>query len=65
MTVFVRVRLDNGSEASVSAAFAELHRLTPLGKKEAAAFGVALDPKHPVRKSSSPARADDTTPKEK
>lgn len=64
MTEFVRVRLDNGSEASVSAAFAKRHGLTPLTKKVAASNGVALDPKHPVRKSSSPARADDTTPKE-
>lgn len=62
MTDFVRVRLDNGSEASVSAEFAKLNGLAAIEKKEGARNGVALPPKRSSRKS--PAKADATTTKE-
>lgn len=60
MTNFVRVKLENGSEASVSAEFAKLHDLKPLDKP-AAIRGSALPAKHnPLKKKSgaTPAAAD-------
>jgi hypothetical protein len=45
MTEFVRVRLENGSEASVSAAFAKSQRLKTVDKP-AARNGVALPAKY-------------------
>lgn len=66
MATFVRVRLENGSEASVSAEFAERKGLKPItpedGKPNAARFGKALPAKHnPLKKSAPPT----DTPKEK
>lgn len=50
MPEFVRVRLENGSEASVTAAFAELHDLKPLNKSGTTRR--ALPAKHnPLKKS--------------
>lgn len=46
MTEFVRVRLENGSEASVSAAFAKSQRLKIVEKKPAAKNGMALPAKY-------------------
>lgn len=62
MSEFVRVRLDSGVEASVSPEFAELHKLTILDKP-ATSNGAALDPKYNPLKP--PAKADNTTTKEK
>ena len=65
MPTFVRVRLENGSEASVSPAFAALHKLKPLDKP-AARGRVALPAKHNPLKKPALASADaDTTPEEK
>ncbi len=62
MPGFVRVRLANGSEASVSPALAKRHNLKPLDKP-AERNGVALPAKHnPLKKSADPAAA--TPPKE-
>ena len=55
MPAFVRVRLENGSEASVSAAFAKRHNLIPLNKP-AGRNGKAIPAKHnPLKKSATPA----------
>jgi hypothetical protein len=63
MTDFVRVKLENGSEASVSAEFAELLDLKPL-EKPAARGGVALPAKHnPLKKKSGASAAADTEEK--
>lgn len=54
MPAFVRVRLENGSEASVSEAFAKARNLTPLDKP-AARGGKALPAKHnPLIKLTKP-----------
>lgn len=60
MASFVRVRLENGSEASVSAAFAKRRKLTPLDKP-AARGGKALPAKHnPLKKKTATAATDNT-----
>lgn len=59
MTEFVRVRLENGSEASVSAEFAKLHDLKPLSKPAAGAGG-ALPAKFNPLKPAASAVADTT-----
>lgn len=46
MTDFVRVKLDNGSEATLSREFAEAKRLTILDKPAVDARGEALSAKH-------------------
>lgn len=71
MTDFVRVKLENGSEASVSAELAELHNLEPLvdsktktPKPAADRRGSALPAKHnPLKKKSGASAAAD--PEEK
>lgn len=63
MTEFVRVRLDNGSEASVSVEFAKHKGLKPLDKP-AARGRRALPAKHnPLTKPTTPAAADTTEEK--
>ena len=57
MTEFVRVRLENGSEASVSAEFAKLHDLKPLSKP-AASSGGALPAKFDPLKPAASAAAE-------
>lgn len=69
MATFVRVRLENGSEASVSDEFAKLHKLDPLTErggelKPAERSGRALPAKHRTSKGST-ARSTADTPKEK
>lgn len=54
MTEFVRVRLENGSEASVTAEYAELVGLEPL-KKDGSRNGEALEAKYNPLKKSTPA----------
>jgi hypothetical protein len=63
MPDFVRVRLENGSEASVSPAFAKRHDLTPLDKP-ASKNGVALPAKHNPLKKPAASPAVVTPPKE-
>ena len=48
MTDWVRVKLDNGAEKSVSAGFAASHNLKPLNKPAADALGRPLRTKYPV-----------------
>lgn len=48
MTEFVRVKLENGSDASVPAGFAERHQLEVLDKPAAGPNGRALPAKHRV-----------------
>lgn len=48
MTQFVRVKLDNGAEASVEAGFATSHKLTTLDKPATNRRGLALRDKPPV-----------------
>lgn len=62
MTEFVRVRLDNGAEVSVSKALAEMCGLKPLNKP-AARNGVALPAKYPspIKPKPSDAKAETTT----
>lgn len=57
MTDFVRVKLENGSEASVSAELAELHSLEIVDKPAATRRGVALPAKHNPLKKKTGARA--------
>lgn len=64
MPEFVRVRLENGSEASVSAEFAKHCGLEPL-KKPAAQNGVALPAKHNPIKPATPLPAPVADIKEK
>lgn len=64
MSDFVRVRLANGSEASVSPEFAKRHQLEPLDKP-ASKFGVALPAKHNPIKKPAESPAVSTPPKEK
>lgn len=55
---FVRVKLENGSEASVSAELAELHNLKPLDKPAVDRRGRALPAKHnPLKNKKSGASA--------
>lgn len=42
MTAFVRVKLENGADATVSAGFAESHGLKPLDKPATGRDGKAL-----------------------
>ena len=46
MTEFVRVKLENGSEATVPAGFAKSHKLEPLDKPATHNDGTALPAKH-------------------
>lgn len=48
MTDFVRVLLENGSKASVSAAVAKKNKLTPLDEPAVDARGRVLAEEHPV-----------------
>lgn len=63
MTAFVRVRLENGSEASVTAAFAKLHDLKPL-TKPASRGRRALPAKHDPLKKPVVKPAAETSEKE-
>lgn len=52
MTEFVRVKLENKAEASITPALAKLAEVTVLDKKPAAdANGVALPAKYPTARS--------------
>lgn len=65
MTEFVRVRLENNSEASVSVEFAKAFGLKPLDNKTAAAHGQAIPAKHDPLKKKAETPADDESNKEK
>lgn len=49
MTDWVRVKLENGAEKSVSAGFAASHNLKPLSKPAADGVGRPLRTKYPVQ----------------
>lgn len=58
MTEFVRVRLENGSHASLPAGFAESHNLTVLKQDAVGRDGKALVDKH---KTTATKKAGSTT----
>lgn len=64
MTEFVRVKLANGAEASVSESFAESHDLKPLDKPAADARGRALADKPKTSVAPASESKSKTSPKE-
>lgn len=62
MTVFVRVRLENGTEASIPERVAAAAGLTPLKKSAVGRDGQPLPPKHRVLAKKDAVSADHPHP---